>query len=432
MADFANPNIMLTILNGDEKGRIVLAGPNSPLVVGRGEDAQIKLSAQDQAIRRKHAYLRLNPAGWEILEIPPSKNTPLVNGVPRSHCALKSGDVLQFGGTKVRVSFVSCDTPRFCCTVCGDDVSTLANSDGRALELADAAVYVCTDHVTRSAELGEKSIGKYELCSVLGHGGAGMVYRIYDRSTARLLALKRLIDLKSIEHIRRFDAEMLALKDLRHINIIRFVDWGTDADGVPFLVTEYAPDGNLAELASKYGFRVPARLATDLLIGVLDGLRFVHDSNRIHRDIKPQNILLRAVDGGHSAPHYIPKIADFGLVKILDGVPITRPNEASGTIGYVSPEQIINMRGVDARADIYSIGATFYLLISGSLPLELPGDDKQSEQLRHVVHDDRIPIRRRSPGLPAHLASALDRACQRDCRLRFASAEEFQQALIET
>ena len=109
-----------------------------------------------------------------------------------------------------------------------------------------------------------------------------MVFRVYDRSTARLLALKRLTDLKSVEQIRRFDAEMLALKELRHTNVIRFVDWGTDADGLPFLVTEYAPDGNLGELASKWGFRLPPRLARDLLIAVLDGLRFVHDSNKKH------------------------------------------------------------------------------------------------------------------------------------------------------
>jgi serine/threonine-protein kinase len=115
----------------------------------------------------------------------------------------------------------------------------------------------------------------------------------------------------------------------------------------------------------------------------------------------------------------------------MHGVPITRPNDASGTIGYVAPEQVVNMRGVDARADIYSIGATLYTLLCGSLPLDLPGDDNQTEQLRCVLHEDRVPIGRRAPDLPVRLAAAVDQACQRDVALRYRSAEEFQQALNE-
>ena len=432
MSECMSQNILLTILNGDEKGRIVLAGPNSPLILGRGEDADITLSAHDQRIRRKHAYLRRYSTRWELAEITPSQNTPLVNGVRQSSCDLSNGDIVQLGETSMRVSLVSCNGQLFRCAVCKEDVSSLANSDGRALELTDADVYICEEHVVKSAELAGKLIGKYELCSLLGQGGAGMVFRVYDRGTARLLALKRLTDLKSVERVRRFDAEMLALKELRHTNVIRFVDWGTDADGFPFLVTEYAPDGNLGELASKRGSRLPPRFATDLLIAVLDGLRFVHDSNRIHRDIKPQNILLRMTGDNPSSLQYTPKIADFGLVKILHGIPITRPNDASGTIGYVAPEQIVNMRGVDARADVYSVGATLYALLCGSLPLELPGDDNQTEQLRCVLHEERIPIRRRVPDLPVRLATAVDRACQRDVARRFASAEEFQQALNDS
>ncbi|MGA2721486.1 MAG: FHA domain-containing serine/threonine-protein kinase [Bryobacteraceae bacterium] len=431
-------NILLTILNGDEKGRIVIAGPDSPVVVGRGEDAHIKLSARDQLVRRKHAYLRRTAPGWELAEIPPPKNTPLVNGVRQHCCVLTDGDVVQLGETSMRVSLVTRTGRLFRCIACGVDVSSVANSDGRALELADAAVYTCQDHVTKSADLAGKSIGKYELCSLLGQGGAGMVFRVYDRTTARMLALKRLTDLKSVERVRRFDAEMLALKELRHTNVIRFVDWGTDVEGFPFLVTEYAPGGNLGELASKWNFRLPPRLARDLLVAVLDGLRFVHSGDLasgrkplIHRDIKPQNILLRMTGDDPNSLQYVPKIADFGLVKILHGVPITKPNEASGTIGYVAPEQVVNMRGVDARADIYSIGATLYTLLCGSLPIDLPGDDKPTEQLQRVLHADRIPIGRRAPDVPARLATVVDQACQRDAARRHASAAEFQQALSE-
>src|ERR1035437_3950825 len=106
MSECLNQNILLTILNGDEKGRIVIAGPDSPVVLGRGEDAQVKLSACDQLIRRKHACLRHYSTGWELAEIPPPKNTPLVNGIPQHCCFLADGDVVQIGETSMAISLV--------------------------------------------------------------------------------------------------------------------------------------------------------------------------------------------------------------------------------------------------------------------------------------------------------------------------------------
>ena len=84
----------------------------------------------------------------------------------------------------------------------------------------------------------------------MGQGGAGIVYKVYDRATARVLALKRILDLRSIERVRRFDLEMAEMENIRHTNIIRFVDSGVDEESVPYLVTEFAPDGNLADFAA--------------------------------------------------------------------------------------------------------------------------------------------------------------------------------------
>jgi serine/threonine-protein kinase len=431
-------NIVLTVLNGDEKGRILITD-RSPQILGRGEDADIQLSAGDEKMRRRHVVLKRSSGSWELSEIPPCKNTPKINGVPQTRYALANDDLVQLGSTLLKVSLGTEAFRAFRCAHCGEDMSKIANTDGRAMELIGAAVYVCQEHLEKSADLDGRSIGgrrqgssqdvEYELCSILGEGGAGVVYRVYDRATARVLALKLLRDLKSVEQIRRFHLEMQELKELRHTNVIRFVDDGVDENRAPFLVTEYAPDGSLAGLASPWAFHLPIHLAFDIFLDVLDGLKFVHGRSDIHRDIKPQNILMRMAGDSPNSLKYTPKIADFGLIKKLHGVRITRPNDASGTIGFMAPEQVVNFSGLDKRADVYSLGATLYFVLTGNYPIDLPGDDQQAEQLRCVLHSERIPIRRRVPKIPARLAAVVDQACQREVSRRFRDAEEFQQAL---
>jgi len=429
--DAGTEEIVLTVLSGDERGRIVVRDARSPFVLGRGEGADVLLSASDPCLRRRHVQIERCVAGWQMVALAGSTNVPRVNGAVSVRSLLADGDIIQLGETRIKVS-LGADPPRaYRCAHCGEDVSALATSDGRTLELADAVIYLCRKHVAKSSDLNGQSVGEYEICSLLGRGGAGVVYKVYDRATARVFALKRLTDLTSVEKIRRFDLEMSEIKDLRHINIIRFVDSGVDAKGIPYLVTEFAPNGSLADLAARRSHQLPLSLAIDIFVEVLDGLRFLHARSDIHRDIKPHNILLRAVESATGSAKYIPKIADFGLVKKLQGIRITRPSDSAGTVGFMPPEQIINFSGLDPRADLYSVGATLYFVLAGSLPVNLPGDDQEAEQLRCVLHQDRVPIRQRVPNLPSRMAAVVDQACRKDPAGRFQTAEKFQKALLE-
>src|SRR5579862_7857101 len=193
-SDSIPSEIVLTVLSGEEKGRIIVLSAQSPQVVGRGENADVKLSPDDPCISRRHIQIERCAGGWRMSAIGGSANRPLVNGRAIDECVLTDGDVIQLGDTRLKVALDGRAPRNLRCFHCGEDVSAFANSDGRTSELTDAAVYACPKHVLRSSNSASQSIGKYEICSVLGQGGAGIVYKVYDRATARVLALKRILD----------------------------------------------------------------------------------------------------------------------------------------------------------------------------------------------------------------------------------------------
>jgi serine/threonine-protein kinase len=232
--------------------------------------------------------------------------------------------------------------------------------------------------------------------------------------------------------VRRFLQEMLELRTLRHPNIIRFVGSDLDEFNVPFLVTEYAPDGDLMDLVQERG-RLEQDLAIDIVLGVLDGLKYMHTQSDIHRDIKPQNILLRRVTLG-CEDRYVPKIADFGLVKNVfraGGGDITGLGEAMGSFEFMPPEQPSEFRTLQPSADIYATGATLYFALTGSYVIEIPPEADDQGKLGCVARAERIPIRRRLPSISSALAGVIDKACSADPLQRFQSAEEFRARLVE-
>jgi serine/threonine-protein kinase len=219
-------------------------------------------------------------------------------------------------------------------------------------------------------------LGRYQLGRTLGSGGMAIVYQAHDRELGRVVAVKRLAD--NLSHDRsfrdRFLREAQVAARLSHPRLVRVYDFGHDRDGRPFIVMEYVEGGSLAETLARDGALSPARVVA-VARDCCSGLAYAHAAGLVHRDLKPQNLLLDH-DGRV-------KIADFGIARSLDGTSLTLTGSVLGTAGYLAPEQAGGEQ-VSAAADIYGLGVTLHQLATGTMP----GPDAPQalpEPLRGVV-----------------------------------------------
>ena len=217
--------------------------------------------------------------------------------------------------------------------------------------------------------------GRYRLGRPLGSGGMAIVYLAHDRELDRVVAVKRLAD--NLSHDRsfrdRFLREAQLAAPLNHPNVVRVYDFGHDPDGRPFIVMEYVEGGSLAEALARDGALNPARVVA-VARDCCAGLAYAHATGLVHRDLKPQNLLLE--------PDGRVKIADFGIARTLDGTSLTLTGSVLGTAGYLAPEQAGGAQ-VTAAADIYGLGVTLHQLATGTMP----GPDAQPlpDPLRSAV-----------------------------------------------
>src|SRR5437899_3630934 len=236
-------------------------------------------------------------------------------------------------------------------------------------------------------------IGHYEVIDLIGRGGMGEVYRARDARLNRLVAMKFV----SSEHVnesarRRFQQEARMASALNHPHIMTVHEAG-EFEGQQYLVTEFIDGGTIREWAQHN--KADSRQVVDLLIGVADGLACAHEAGMLHRDIKPDNILV--TKSGYA------KLADFGLAKLsqppdeelADAVTVsrTRPGVIIGTIAYMSPEQAAG-KPLDARSDIFSFGVVLYEALSGRRPFAGATD---LELLQTVIHGEPQPLNEEIP-----------------------------------
>jgi predicted Ser/Thr protein kinase len=206
------------------------------------------------------------------------------------------------------------------------------------------------------------TFGRYEILEAVGRGGMGVVYRARQTGLDREVALKVVSPRLAADpgFVARFQREARTLARLSHANIVAVHDFGVEA-GTPFLVMEFVEGVSLRRLLAER--RLPPEEALGIVPQLCDALEYAHAEGVVHRDIKPENIL---IDRRGRV-----KIADFGLAVMLGVEParLTRTDAVLGTPHYMAPEQIENPRGVDHRADIYSMGVVFYEMLTGELPL---------------------------------------------------------------
>jgi hypothetical protein len=259
--------------------------------------------------------------------------------------------------------------------------------------------------------------GRYELADRLGGGGMADVFRAHDRTLDRDVAVKlmRPAFATDPEFVERFHREAEALGVIDHPNIVRVLDYGAGADG-PFIVMELVGGGTLWDIMRARG-RVDQYVAAQIAAAIADGLEAAHVRGVLHRDLKPDNVLL---DGEGR-----PKIADFGIARLAAATAITRTGELLGTPQYLAPEQMSGDM-VDERADVYALGVILYEMLTGARPT---GGRTPSEIVARRLRVDPRPPSRLVPVAPA-LSALVMRALARDPGRRPRRAADLRAALL--
>jgi len=266
--------------------------------------------------------------------------------------------------------------------------------------------------------------GKLRIERVIGRGGMGVVYEATDQRLGRRVAIKLLAaPPETEEQARRFDREARAAASLTSDHVVRVLEVGTH-DGVPYIVMELL-EGRTLEAAIDAEGPLAAPLAVEWLLQALDAIGEAHERGLVHRDIKPANLFL-ADPGRAGAP--IVKVLDFGVVKEVDAnqARLTQTGTSMGTPAYMAPEQIRAAKAVDARADVWSLGATLHEMLTGSLPFQATSLPKL---LAQILREPPAPLQSARGELPPALEPIVRRCLSKDPAKRYADADELADAL---
>ena len=300
------------------------------------------------------------------------------------------------------------DTARFCAD-CGTQLSSLKDIHPEVTETFQTPVKELTT--------GSTFAGRYQIIEELGKGGMGRVYKVFDTDIKEKVALKLLKPeiASDRETIERFSNELKYARKISHRNVCRMYDLGK-AEGTHFITMEYVPGEDLKSMI---------RMSTGLTVGtvlsvgkqVCDGLAEAHSLGVVHRDLKPQNIM---IDKGGNA-----KIMDFGIARSIREKGITGPSVMIGTPEYMSPEQA-EAKEIDHRSDIYSLGIILYEMATGRVPFE--GDTALSVAMKHKGEIPKSP-KQFNPNIPDDLSGVILKCLEKDKAKRYQTAADVRSEL---
>lgn len=293
------------------------------------------------------------------------------------------------------------------CSRCGSGLYAL--DDGATLEVSDAAT------LPAKPDFGPR----YEVLGVIGSGGMGKVFKARDLELDRIVALKVLRPDLMAEPLalQRFKQELLLASSITHPNILRIHDLG-EYNAIKFISMAYVDGGDLTKVLQKDG-RLQTERAVHIMKQLCDALAAAHSANVVHRDLKPQNILLDQNDHVY--------VSDFGVAKTLEAgrTSVTATGAVLGTPLYMSPEQVEG-KPVDRRSDLYSLGLILYEMLTGILPFS---GDSTFQLMYQRVH--QVPRRPEliTPGLPTYLSRICLRCLEKEASMRYQSAGEILEDL---
>jgi serine/threonine protein kinase len=265
-----------------------------------------------------------------------------------------------------------------------------------------------------------ETVGEYELLAKVAEGGMGAVWRGRHRTTGAIVAIKIMPPHMAANSVlvKRFEQEFRTASKLNHPNIVQALDYGEAPLG-PYLVMEFVEGESLGQRVDREG-AIPEAEAIRIIAQVAQGLHRAHKQNLVHRDVKPDNILLRS-DG-------VAKLADLGLVKEVDtDLNLTKTGRGLGTPHFMAPEQFRHAKFADPRCDVYSLGATLYQMVTGVLPFS--SSNGPLDAWMKKINNELKPPRHHAPHLSERIEWAILRAMSADPEKRPCTCREFVEDL---
>ncbi|HVL13180.1 MAG TPA: serine/threonine-protein kinase, partial [Gemmata sp.] len=264
-----------------------------------------------------------------------------------------------------------------------------------------------------------QKLGNYEIVSKIADGGMGTVYKARNLATGEIVAVKVIAKetIKNSVLLQRFEREFMAAKVLDHPNVVKAIEY-CGALPSPFLVMEFVDGESLGQRMERDG-AYPEAEAVRIVGQVCEGLQRAHKQGLVHRDVKPDNILVTR-DG-------VAKLTDMGLVKDVEGdLNLTKTGRGLGTPHYMAPEQFRNAKSVDVRGDIYSLGATLYAMVTGTIPFE---NASPLDCWMKKIRNEFPAPRELNPAVSERVDWAIRRAMSAEPDRRPASCREFLEDL---
>src|SRR5215203_5545125 len=260
---------------------------------------------------------------------------------------------------------------------------------------------------------------RFRLDEKVGSGGMSSVYRAYDPTLERWVAIKLMHrDISNeADQLERFRREARAVAQLNHPHVVTVIDAGED-EGAPFIVFEYVEGETLKDRIRRLG-RLPVPEAVAYAIEIGQALECAHAHKLVHRDVKPQNVLID--------PDGRAKVTDFGIARSLEAQGLTATGRVLGTTDYVSPEQALGHE-VTEQSDIYSLGIVLYEMLTGETPFQ--AETQVGVAMKHV-NEPMPDVQRRRPEVSAALAAIVERATAKQTENRYATVDEVVHDLEE-
>jgi serine/threonine-protein kinase len=418
--------VILRVTAGPHCGEHYVFNRHETFVVGRSSQAAFSVP-DDGFMSRNHFLIEFNPPACYLRDLG-STNGTKVNGIRVESARLREGDAITAGESAFVVHVEQSGSGEFRvieCMRCGkpapSDTAVAAHPDDTTVE------WLCSECAEQRRKYPNPPPG-FWIENRIGGGGMGEVFLARHLASGRPVAIKMMIPTVAASERAKayFRRELDIVRSLRHPNIISFYHM-VEIEGQFQLIMEYFEGKNALKWTAALPTLLDYRSAARIGVQLLSALDHAHGKGYVHRDIKPSNLLVKGEAGDP-----IVKLSDFGLAKSFRDnagfAGLTHQGDIGGSIGFISPDHIRDFRDVKEPADLYSVGATLYYMLTGHYPF-LDFDPNRPDAYTMILEHPPIPLRARRSDAPGGLERVLAKALEKQAKDRYQSATAMAAAL---